>query len=148
VGDAAALLAFAAIGRAQHGESLAVGALLGTAWPFLAGWGVGAVATGALAAPARADAPAAAAGRAAKAWAVATPVSLALRALATGHPPEKAFIAVSAGVTLVMLVAWRAGLAAAAPTAAAREAGGAARGNRRGGPLEFFQLLTSLTKRW
>ena len=82
-----------------------------------------------------------------KAWVVALPVSLALRAFATGHPPEKAFILVTAGVTLSLLVGWRAGLAAVAPTDAAK-GGGGSRGNRKGSPLEFFQLLTSLTKRW
>jgi len=130
---------------------MAAGPLLGTAWPFLAGWAVGAAATGALGPGARADRTAAAAGRAARAWAVATPVSLTLRALATGHRPEGAFIAVAAGVTLALLAGWRAGLAAAAPTRAAGgggSGGAAGRGNRKGSPLEFFQLLTSLTKRW
>lgn len=37
-GDALALLAFAAIGRANHGESLDLGSVLSVAWPFLAGW--------------------------------------------------------------------------------------------------------------
>ena len=36
-GDTAALLAFAAIGRSNHGESLDVGSILSVAWPFLAG---------------------------------------------------------------------------------------------------------------
>ena len=36
-GDAAALLLFAAIGRANHGESLDPGSVLSVAWPFLAG---------------------------------------------------------------------------------------------------------------
>ena len=123
--------------------------MLGTVWPFLAGWAVAAGVTGAWAPPARLDGPAAAAGRAVKAWALATPLSLALRSLAVGHPPEKAFIAVTAGVTLVFLVSWRAGLAAAAPTDGAREAkAGKGRGNRKGGVFEFFQLLRSLTTRW
>jgi hypothetical protein len=105
--------------------------------------------TGALGPAARTDGPAAAAGRAAKAWALATPVSLALRTLAAGHPPERAFVAVSAGVTLLFLAAWRAGLAGAAPTDAAKGGGGAAsRGNRRGSPLDFLQFLTSMTNRW
>jgi len=36
-GDTAALLAFAAIGRSNHGESLDLGSILSVAWPFLAG---------------------------------------------------------------------------------------------------------------
>ena len=36
-GDTAALLAFAAIGRSNHGESLDLGSVLSVAWPFLAG---------------------------------------------------------------------------------------------------------------
>ncbi len=36
-GDAAALLLFAAIGRANHGESLDPASILSVAWPFLAG---------------------------------------------------------------------------------------------------------------
>lgn len=36
-GDTAALLLFAAIGRANHGESLDPASVLSVAWPFLAG---------------------------------------------------------------------------------------------------------------
>ena len=36
-GDTAALLAFAAIGRSNHGESLDFGSIVSVAWPFLAG---------------------------------------------------------------------------------------------------------------
>ena len=36
-GDTAALLAFAAIGRSNHGESLDFGSILSVAWPFLGG---------------------------------------------------------------------------------------------------------------
>jgi hypothetical protein len=36
-GDALALLLFAAIGRANHGESLDLPSVLSVAWPFLAG---------------------------------------------------------------------------------------------------------------
>ena len=36
-GDALALLAFAAVGRRNHGESLNIGSIFSVAWPFLAG---------------------------------------------------------------------------------------------------------------
>jgi hypothetical protein len=74
VGDAAALLIFAAIGRMNHGEGLALGDVVGTASPFLAGWfgaaallgGYGKAAVGGRTAPA--------ALLAAKCWALAFPV--------------------------------------------------------------------------
>jgi hypothetical protein len=143
-GDAAALLAFAAVGRASHGEALAPGALLATAGPFLVGWFAAAVATGAFGPAARGGAVGPALGAAARAWAAGVPAALALRALSRGYLPDTSFVIVSFVATGVLLLGWRGALAAATPAAEP----GAARRNRSGGPLEFLSLLASLTKRW
>ena len=50
---------------------------------------------------------------AAKTWAVATPVSLALRGLLKGYVPPTPFIVVSFVATGTLMIGWRMGLAAA-----------------------------------
>ena len=49
---------------------------------------------------------------AAKTWAIATPVSLALRGLLKGYVPPTPFIVVSFVVTGTLLIGWRSALAA------------------------------------
>lgn len=95
--DAAAVLAFAALGRASHAEDLA-GTLL-TAAPFVVGAGVGT-----LAARTWRDPLAWRAGLAV--WAGAAVIGLPLRALSTGRlPPSFAIVAtVSLGV---LVLGWR-----------------------------------------
>ncbi|KAG2495095.1 hypothetical protein HYH03_006706 [Edaphochlamys debaryana] len=145
-GDLAALLLFAAVGRMNHGEGLALGEVVATALPFLVGWFGAAPFLGGYSADARKKGVGAAAGTAAKCWAVAAPVGIALRSIARGYMPATSFILVSAGVTAVLLVGWRSALAAATP--AAEPDSVKARKNKQGNPLEFIQLLMSLTKRW
>lgn len=50
---------------------------------------------------------------AAKCWIVATPLALVIRGISKGYVPPTPFIAVSFGVTCLLLVGWRSGLAAA-----------------------------------
>jgi hypothetical protein len=47
-----------------------------------------------------------------KTWAVATPLSLAIRGLIKGYIPPTPFIVVSFGVTGALLIGWRSALAA------------------------------------
>jgi len=164
-GDLAALLAFAAVGRASHGEPLDPASLLATAGPFLAAWFPAALALGGYSARAAGGGgdggggPGGAAVAALKVWAVAVPLGIAIRSVARGYAPPNVFVAVTLGVTLVAMVGWRAALAALAPPPPASAAAGggaaaspeqrlAARGDRRGGPMELVQVIMSLTKRW
>jgi hypothetical protein len=148
-GDVGALLAFASIGRLSHGEPLDL-EVAATALPFIAGWltaapflgGYGPKATGA-------SVPDAAL-TALKCWGVGMPLGLVIRGIAKGYVPPTTFAAITLGVTLVLLVGWRAGFALTAPKeeklTPAQQA--RARKNKKGNPFEFFTLLQSLTKRW
>ena len=70
--------------------------------PFLGGFG----------ADARKKGVPTAAATAAKCWAVGVPLGLVIRGLSRGYVPPTPFIAVSMGVTAVLLVGWRSALAA------------------------------------
>jgi len=146
-GDAAALLIFAAVGRGSHGEVLAAADVLATAAPFLASWALAAPLAGGYSAAARGAEVRPALGAALRAWALAAPGGLALRCLSQGgRLPPPAFALVSLVATAVLLLGWRAAAAATAPRAGdyARRA----KHNRSGGVLEFWSLLSGLTKRW
>ncbi|KAK9838317.1 hypothetical protein WJX81_004248 [Elliptochloris bilobata] len=151
-GDAAALLLFAAVGRSSHSEGLAPVAVLATAAPFLLGWFAAAVPLGGFGRAACGERAGEAALAAAKCWAVGVPAGIAVRSLARGYAPDKAFVIVTLVVTGVLLVGWRAGLAAITAQAAHEDRTPTEqlqrRRDKRGNPLEFFRLLTSLTKRW
>ncbi|EIE23939.1 hypothetical protein COCSUDRAFT_62467 [Coccomyxa subellipsoidea C-169] len=114
-GDAAALLLFAAIGRANHGESLDPASVLSVAWPFLVGWFGSAALLGGFGKEAQGGRTGPAAITAAKCWALGTTVGVALRSLSRGYFPDKAFVIVSFAVTAVFLIGWRSALAAATP---------------------------------
>ena len=144
-GDSAALVAFAAIGRASHGESLWPLELLSTAGPFLGAWLAAAPLAGGFSDAARGSQPGPAALEAAKSWAVGIPAGLALRALLKGQLPPVPFVLVTLLSTGVLLVGWRTALAALTP---ARDVSAAGRKSKQGTPLEFLQLLQGLTKRW
>ena len=140
-GDVAALVLFAAIGRANHGEGDALGAVLATAAPFVAAWALAAAPSGAFGPEARGrDVPAALLAGA-RAWAFAAPLGLALRAASQGgRAPPLPFVLVTLLAGGGLLLLWR-GLAAVTAPAATR-------GSRQGSPLEFLGFLQSLTKRW
>jgi hypothetical protein len=143
-GDVAALVAFSAIGRVQHGEALSA-ETLATALPFVIGWLSTAPFVGGYG-PADVGAAALAA---AKCWAAGVPLGLVLRGLSKGYIPPTPFIVVSFVATAVIMIGWRAALASrAAPALKGAAAQAAARQNKKGSPFEFIQLLMSLTKRW
>ena len=144
-GDGACLLAFAAIGRASHGEPLAALDLLTTAGPFLVawyGWGLSGWG-GAFGREARLASPGAAAATVLRAWLPFVPTSQLLRAASVGHVADVAFWGISGAVTLVFLVVWRSGLSAVAPAPGAGK-----RADKKGNVLEFLSLIKGLTTRW
>lgn len=108
--------------------------------PFLGGYGK----------EARGGAAGPAALTAAKCWAAGAPLGLVIRGVSKGYVPPTPFIVVSLVATAVLMVGWRAALAAATPEAAPLSPAAAAqkRQNKRGNPFEFITLLMSLTKRW
>ena len=148
-GDAAALLAFAAVGRLAHGEPLALADVVATASPFLAGWYAAAGWVGAFGHDAQGADTSKAAWSAAHAWAVGIPAGLVLRSIIKGYVPDTTFLMVSMAATGVFLIGWRTALAAATPAApkTVREQL-AARRDRRGNPFELLEMLSSMVRRW
>lgn len=111
LGDVLFVLAFVVAGEIRHGvDPLArTGVVLDTALPFLVGWFAAAL-VGGLYRPGWT--PRAAAVRTAGAWVVAAVVALALRATPLFHGDfAVAFLLVSVGVGLLLLVPWRAAAA-------------------------------------
>lgn len=105
VGDIAAIAAFVVAGEFRHGLSLAQAPA--TTAPFLVGWLLIAPVAGAYG-PAIGSRPRGSAVTVAAAWVGAALVGQALRAtryVAGGFDP--AFVVVSGGVGLVLLVGWR-----------------------------------------
>jgi len=142
-GDSAAFLLFATIGRVSHHEALSLGGSFETALPFLLGWFAVAPFTGGFSKEAQGGDVGGALGAAAKSWALATPLAIAVRSLSKGYIPDKAFIIVSFAATAVLLLGWRAAATKMVPDGGAKQ-----RANKKGNPLEFIGLLFSLVKRW
>ncbi|KAL6777238.1 CGLD9 [Auxenochlorella protothecoides x Auxenochlorella symbiontica] len=147
-GDGACFLLFAAVGRMQHGEGLAPLSLLGTAGPFLAAWYGTALLLGTYSRQELLRKPE----QLFKTWAVGVPLGIGLHSLAKGHVPALSFVLVSLASTGAFLASWRAVYnALAGPMEAPARTPGEElrrRKDRKGGPLEFMQLLASLTQRW
>ncbi len=103
LGDAAAILVFAVIGRANHHESTGTHGVWHTAWPFLLGAALGLAAT----AYARVSPTAVRSG--VRVWVWTLVIGMVVRA-ATGAGTAIAFVIVAAVVLAVFLVGWRAAL--------------------------------------
>ncbi len=109
IGDAAALMIFAAIGRASHGEEAGLTALAQiaeTAAPFIIGWFAVAPLIGAY----RADvtgAPSRMLARTALTWLIAWPVGLGLRALIRQTTIPLSFALVTFITVLTIMILWR-----------------------------------------
>ena len=101
VGDAAAIVVFAAIGRANHDESTGVHGVWHTAWPFLLGAALGLAVT----AYARSSPLTVRAGI--RVWVWTLVIGMVVRA-ATGAGTAIAFVIVAAIVLAVFLIGWRA----------------------------------------
>jgi hypothetical protein len=116
--DAVFVVAFAVVGRSSHAEGLDVAGILGTAWPFLVGLGVGWLAARAW------RHPLAVWPTGLIVWVATLVVGMLLR-LVTGQGTAVAFIVVAALTLAVLLLGWRA-IAWAATRIRARSRVGAA----------------------
>lgn len=138
-GDLLALLVFAYIGRASHGDkSVSIG-VLKTAAPFVVAWLGTAPLLGAYTRAATANA-AAALGSFARAWAVSVPMGIGLRGVLTDHVPPAVFAVVTLVSTFVFIGSWR--------VVYVKVRGDESDGARRGGLMEGFNMITTLLKRW
>ncbi len=99
--DIAWLIAFAALGRASHAEGITAVGVAAVAWPFIAGYAVGALVTGLRRAPRRL-------GRAVPTWLIAIGVAMAIRTVLEGTLPPLSFVLVALGFTGAGLIGWRA----------------------------------------
>ena len=111
LGDTVSFLAFAAIGRSSHNEAAlsALGAVAGTAAPFLLGWFAVAIPAGAFREPeggVRRLVP-----RTALAWLGAWPVGLLVRAIVLQRGIPLSFAIVVLLTNTVLLCGWRAAFA-------------------------------------
>ncbi len=100
--DVACVLVFAIVGRSSHGEMNDLVGVAWTAWPFLVGLMIGALAGRAWRRPL-------AVGTGGWVWAGAWLIGMLLRAL-TGAGTAPSFIVVAAIALGVLLIGWRAGL--------------------------------------
>lgn len=146
-GDILGLLLFSAIGRINHGMPVLDWETLHTADPFVAGWLLSAYFLGGFESEGLGMSGALkAAVTAIKSWAIGIPLGLAIRGVTAGHFPAASFILVSMGSTFILLVGWRTVFTSVFPndeqSRKKREI------YRQGSPLEFFELLTSLVRRW
>jgi hypothetical protein len=110
LGDLAAFLVFAVIGRRSHGEAAGIAAaaeVVATAAPFALGWALVAPWLGAYR-EANTERLPAALRTTALAWAVALPVGGALRALMIGRLSPLSFYVVTFLAVLAILGGWRA----------------------------------------
>jgi hypothetical protein len=112
IGDVALILLFITLGELQHGYDLLAQPerVVGTALPFLIGWGVASVLAGVYA-PQTYRSLRRSAVRTVLAWVGAVLVGQTLRATSLFHGDfAVAFMLVSLGVGLVLLVPWRAAI--------------------------------------
>ena len=98
--DAVLVVAFAIVGRRSHAEGLDAVGIWGTAWPFLAGLGVGWLAARAW------RHPLAAWPTGVVVWASTLVVGMLLR-LASGQGVQVAFVLVAAISLAILLIGWR-----------------------------------------
>jgi hypothetical protein len=113
LGDIALLSLFVALGELQHGYDLLAqpGRVVGTALPFLIGWGVASVLAGVYT-PQIYRSLRSGVARTALAWVGAVLVGQTLRATSVFHGDfAVTFVLVSLGVGLALLVPWRAAVA-------------------------------------
>lgn len=101
LGDIVAVIVFVAIGLSSHGQALTGANLAWVAWPFLTGLLLGHLAIRAW------RRPFALWPQGVFVWAITVAGGMALRAL-VGEGTEITFVLVTAGVTAVLLLGWRA----------------------------------------
>lgn len=140
LGDIAALLFFAYIGRATHYSKAIDFEVLKTAAPFLISWFAVAPLLGVYTNEATSSQ-----GNSLKklvpAWAITIPLALAIRAAVKGEVPPTPFIGVSMGATLVLLGTWRAAFVKFFAVDETKE-------YKRGGIFDTFRMVITLINRW
>ena len=99
--DVVCVVVFCTIGRRSHAEGLTVAGIAETAWPFLAGTGVGWLLSRAW------RRPVALAPTGVAVWVITVVVGMLLRK-ASGQGTATAFIVVAALTTAALLLGWRA----------------------------------------
>jgi len=140
-GDLLMFVVFVAIGRKFHGESEALPEVMTTAAPFMLGWFASTPLLGAYTSSATSS------------WssmfatllrcsAIGLPVGLATRGLMTSHVPDASMAAVTLVVCSVLLAGWRSTYLAINGTTPENT------GNRKGGILDGFKMVTTLLRRW
>jgi hypothetical protein len=102
--DVVWLVLFALLGRESHEGDTAALAVLGVAWPFLAGYAASALVVGLRRRPR-------AVGRGTAVWLGTVAGGMAIRTVLEGRLPETAFIVVALVFTGVGLVGWRVAVA-------------------------------------
>ncbi len=113
--DGLALVAFVLVGAAEHGEGLALGALVRTGLPLLSAWAVVALAVGTYRRVGLASL--------ALTWAIAVPLGLLVRSAIRGGPWGRGLLVfggVAMGFTALFLLAARLALLAAGALRARR----------------------------
>lgn len=98
--DIAWLVVFAAAGRASHDEGVTALGVAAVAWPFLAGYAVGALLTGLRRMPRSL-------GRAMPTWLIAIAIAMAIRTVLEGALPPLSFVVVALAFTGAGLIGWR-----------------------------------------
>ncbi|ROP64570.1 MULTISPECIES: DUF3054 domain-containing protein [unclassified Curtobacterium] len=104
--DVVLIVVFALIGRSSHGETNSIGALWTTAYPFLAGWAIAYVTSGAWARPLKTWPTGVVA------WILTVFVGMAIRVatgqgVVDGNPLPISFLIVATVVLGVFLLGWR-----------------------------------------
>ena len=98
--DVAWIVLFAIIGRQNHGEESALPAIATTAWPFLAGYTIGAIVLGLRRAPRSLT-------RGVIVWAATVSIGMAIRTVLMGRVPATSFIFVALIALGIGLIGWR-----------------------------------------
>jgi hypothetical protein len=140
VGDIIALLAFATIGRGNHGEGLDILGIFGTATPFIISWITISPFLGAYTRDTTSSKGSVFSGII-PAWAVSIPFALGLRGFIKGSIPPTPFIIVSLISTYVLLCIWRYLYVVLIGETSDKE-------YKTAGFLEVFKMIGTLMKRW
>ena len=104
--DVAALIGFAAVGKASHSAdgSLDIGAVLFTAFPFITSWLLTSPLTGVYTKDSKdGNVVSAAFLKTFKGWVLSVPIGIALRGVIKGYVPPVSFVIVTLIATLVLL---------------------------------------------
>eukprot|EP01038_Epipyxis_sp_PR26KG_P013062 gene13062-17506_t len=140
VGDVSALVAFASIGRNNHGEGLDLVGLSNTAFPFVFSWLLISPLLGAYARSATATKGSIISGLL-PGWSASLFGALAIRGLLKGSIPPVPFVIVSLTATFVLLYAWRWIYISVFGETADGEF-------KKAGAFEVFKMIGTLIKRW